>query len=291
MNSKFIGIPKIVCLNYNDDIDKMFFMKNQFDKNGLEYFRYEKKYTVSDYEFWKELILDKKLKSSVYDLCETINLLDSIIEWYDSTDDEYCIFMSDIVSFDPSNYWFFNWEKIFDLLPYNWDCINLYYSSLNMIKMHLHPWRREVGFGTLDRRTNPTYCFMISRYFAKRLKHYHYVNGKYRLHYESPNTSIYPNDYGTLNDFLFDCGITYNLPILSLNRSFLKNSKDIIDTIDSLCAEAIEYWWRANSKSSSEFYFFNYNKNHEWKQEVLFDYKAEIPYIFRNSREQVSIWI
>jgi len=157
--------------------------------------------------------------------------------------------------------------------------------------MHLHPWRREVGFGTLDRRTNPTYCFMISRYFAKRLKHYHYVNGKYRLHYESPNTSIYPNDYGTLNDFLFDCGITYNLPILSLNRSFLKNSKDIIDTIDSLCAESIEYWWRANSKSSSEFYFFNYNKNHEWKQEVLFDYKAEIPYIFRNSREQVSIWI
>lgn len=292
MTKKLKGLPKIIYLNSQSDVDKMSDMERQLEKYKISnYKRFEKKYEVENYDDWKTLILNKDLKSSKYDICNTLNLIDCIIEWYDSDESDTCIFMSDITNLDTINDWFFDWQYLTKNLPYNWDCIKLFYSSLGVIKMHLHPWKRIPGFGMFESRTNSSFCFMITKYFAKKLKHYHYINGKYNLHYDSPNNSIVENDYGTLNDFFFDLGITYNLPIFCMNRKYLKNSNARIDLIDKLCSESIDYWWRVKSRLSSTFYFFNYNKIDEWKMEVLFDYKGKDPNVFMDDLDKTTIWI
>lgn len=292
MTKKLAGLPKIIYLNNKSDTDKREYIESQFKKYNIEdYERVEKLYNIEDYEEWKKLILNRDLKSSKYDICETINLIDAIIKWYDSEESEVCIFSSDILNLDTVNYWFFDWKYLIKNLPYNWDCIKLFYSSLDVIKMHLHPWKRVPGFGMFDDKTNSSYCFMITRYFAKRLKHYHYVNGKFNLHYDTPDNSIIDKDYGTINDFFFDLGITYNLPVFCMNRKYLKNSRHRIDLIDKLCSESIDYWWRLKSRLSSTFYFFNYNKIDEWKMEVLFDYKGKDPNVFMDDLDKTTIWI
>lgn len=280
--NKISDIPKIIYLNYDQDVEKRNYMESQFEAwKVIDYERYEKKYKAENYDDWKHLILDKDLVQSPEELALTLNVLQSVIDWYDSGDSETCIFMEDYVKLSIINDWFFDWTFLMENLPYNWDCIQLFSSAERRIKMHLHPWERDSG---------SCHCYMITRYFAKRIKHYHYKNGKFLLHHYTPNKSIPNFEYGGLHNFFYDIGITYTLPIFSLNEKFI-GSDTVNDLIDKLSSEATEYWWNVRSKSYSAFEFFHYNKNDEWRMEVMFDISTKKPYVFKDKSEGLLIWI
>lgn len=279
---KLVGIPKIIYLNNAEDIEKNEYMQNQFKSFKLiDYKRYENKYREDNYEEWKNLILDTGLVQSPSELSLTLNTLQSIIDWYDSNESETCIFMVDIINFDIINNWFFDWQLLIKNLPYNWDCIQFFSSAERRIKMHLHPWETDSG---------SCHCYMITRYFAKRIKHYHYFNGKFLLHYPTPDKSVPDFEYGGLHNFFYNIATTYTLPIFCLNEEFIVG-QSVNDLIDKLSSEAIEYWWSIRSKSYSEFEFFHYNKNDEWKMEVMFDISTKKPYVFKDKSEGLLIWI
>jgi len=282
ISSKLDGIPKIIYLNDNQHLDKKMYMENQFKSWGIkDYKRHEKKYKEETYNEWKDLVLDDNLVQSPSELALTLNTINSVIEWYDSNESEICIFMEDNIKFDAVNNWLFDWNLLMKNLPYNWDCIQFFSSAERRIKMHLHPWESDSG---------SCHCYMISRYFAKRLKHYHYKDGKFLLHYHTPDKSIPDFEYGGLHNFFYNLGITYTLPIFSLNEEFI-GSDTVNDLVDKLSSEAIDYWWSIRSKSYSSFEFFHYNKNDEWRMEVMFDISTKKPYVFKDKSEGLLLWI
>ena len=282
ITNRLVGIPKIIYLNHDDDVEKNEYMQNQFKSWGvIDFSRHKKIYREDNYDDWKHLILDKDLVQSPSELALTLNTLQSVIDWYDSNESETCIFMEDIIKFDIVNTWFFNWELLTKNLPYNWDCVQLFSSAERRIKMHLHPWESDSG---------SCHCYMITRYFAKRIKHYHYKNGKFLLHYPTPDKSVPNFEYGGLHNFFYNIGITYTLPIFSLNEKFI-GSDTVNDLVDKLSSEATEYWWNVRSKSYSAFEFFHYNKNDEWRMEVMFDISTKKPYVFKDKSEGLLIWI
>jgi hypothetical protein len=278
---KIKGIPKIIYMNHSDNIIGNDYMEQQFQMWDIkDYQKHTKKYSEDNYNDWKDLICDEDLMQSPKELAITLNVIDSVIEWYDNNESDVCIFMDDDIDLSTINNWIFDWQFLEQQLPYNWDCIQLYCSRDRTIKMHLHPW---------ESTSKSCKCFMVTRYFAKRLKNYHYVDGKYKLHYQTPNRSINLFNFGNIDTFFYDLGLTYTLPIFCLNVDYVIDN-DTHSTSQKLSSTAIKYWWREKSKSFSSFEFFHYNKGeNEWKMEVQFSkYKNEV---YMDDSTPIMLWI
>ena len=282
-SSKLDGIPKIIYRNHESDTEKRDYMEEQFEMwNVTDYGRYSKEYSEDNYDDWKDLILDDGLIQSPSELARTLNVIKPIIDWYDSESSETCIFMEDVVDFSMVHKWLFDWKFLDYHLPYNWDCIQMFVSSKKFIRMHLHPWVSSNG---------SYYAFMVTRTFAKRLKHYHYVDGKYKLGYPSSNKSILSIDRGSIDTFFYDIGITYSLPIFCLNNNLIPKIDN--DTVrDHIGSDAIRYWWSNKGSKFSNFELFHYNKgDNEWKMEVQFDVESKKPEVYMDATEAIMIWI
>lgn len=273
-SSKLKGIPKIICRNQKDHVEERDRIENLFKSWSIDDYQiHTNKYGEDNYSEWKDLVIDQDLVRTRDENAYTLNVIDAIVEWYDSESSDVCIFADDCLDFSSVEQWGFDWEFLEYHLPYNWDCIQLYTSSRSTIKMHLHPWTSA---------NTSHQCFMITRTFAKRLKKFHFLNGKYKLAYQSPDKNILFTDYGSLDSFFFDLGLTYTLPIFGLNTT------DHSDVRDSISSDAIKYWWKYKSPNFSNFEFFHYNKgDKEWKMEVLFDSSG----VYMDDEERIMLWI
>lgn len=282
--SKLNGIPKIIYRNNPEDVERNSSMEQNFNIwRIVNHKRHENKYLPEKYSEWKDLITDDNLVQTPSELCKAINIIDSIVTWYDNDDDESCIIMGDNVSFSTVTKWPFDWIFLERHLPYNWDCLQLFVASKNMLKMHMHPWiPGNVGYD----------CFMITRYFAKRVKHYHYINGRYKLHYDTPNKSISFTDYGNLKTFFYNLGTTYSFPLFPLDDDDTSVNSDFDGLIENLSSQGIKYWWENKSKNFSNFELFHYNKgDDEWKMELTFDLENKKTEVHMDPRVATKIWI
>lgn len=275
---KLRGIPKIIYRNHDRDVENKKEIESQFlSRNIVDYQRHSNKYHEVDYADWSGMILDKGLVRTPDEYAESLNIIDAIVQWYDSESSEVCIFTDDYVDLSLCDSWMFDWQFLYHHLPYIWDCIQLGVSSTRFIKMHLHPWIPS---------NKSMHCFMISRTFAKRLKKFHFIDGKYRLSYPSPNRSLLFTDYGLLDAFFYDIGITYTLPV------FAPKVVDKHSLAYQISSDAIKYWWKHKSAKFSNFEFFHYNKgDKEWKMEVLFDTQGSRPEVYMDPMEGVLLWI
>ena len=285
---KLIGMPEIIYRNYSKDDKKRKHMDDQFASWNVSNFkRYTNKYHADNYDEWKHLIDDSTpIIQTPEDIAYSINVLDSIITWYDESDSDTCIFMDDVVSFSPVSNWLFDWKFFEYHLPYNWDCMQLFASSTSMVKMHMHPWVRSNGGHQ---------CFMITRVFAKKIKSLHFKDGVYKLYYDVPDKSRPIFEHGSLHSFFYDFGITYTFPIFCLDNDLLPDGKDINDLCDRVSSMGVKYWWRDKSKTFSNFELFHYNKGEdEWKMELCFDLKAKRPTYHYDAMDEtvgLKIWI
>ena len=278
---KVKGIPKIIYMNHPSNTSGNTYMEDQFKTWEIKnYRRYLKKYSEDNYDNWKNLIIDEDLMQSPKDLAVTLNVIDSVIEWYDKNESDVCIFMDDDIDLSTIDNWIFDWNFLEQHLPYNWDCIQLFCSRDAMVKMHLHPW---------DSNSKSCKCFMITRYFAKRLKKYHYIENKYKLHYQTPNRAINLFNFGNIDTFFYDLGLTYTLPVFCLNIKHTSDNNGYSKS-QKLSSTAIKYWWREKSKSFSSSEFFHYNKGeHEWKMEVQFS--KDKNEVYMDDSTPVMLWI
>lgn len=278
---KIGGIPKIIYMNHPNNVVEDEYMKKQFETWKIkDYQKYTKQYFEDTYHDWKDLILDEDLMQSPKEIASTITVIDSVIQWYDRNDSDVCIFMDDDIDLSPIKDWIFDWTFLQEHLPYNWDCIQLFCSREDKLNMHLHPWKKN---------NKSCKCFMITRYFAKRLKNYHYIDGKYKLHHPTPDRSINLFKYGNIDTFFYDLGLTYTLPIFCLNVGYTSDNNNY-STSQKLSSTAIKYWWREKSKSFSSSEFFHYNKgDNEWKMEVQFS--KDKNEVYMDDSTPIMLWI
>jgi hypothetical protein len=288
MHEKLKGLPKIIYLNSKHHSERDDEMKSQFDILGIEnYERYEKEYTNKNIEEdlglhdWLKFIEDDFTALSVEELSITLDHYNAIVKWLDTSDDDVCIIMDDVVNMDTIEYWHFDWEKFYYRLPYNWDCIQLFVNSTNeQIRTYLHPWRKT---------SRSTRCYMITRQFAKKVKKFHYKDGKFRLYYPNKDRSHYEPDEGSVEVTLFDLGITYSCPLFRLTDMFMESDElDIRMCRDRLSSQAIQYFWNYAISVQSNEEFFNYGYSQDWKRIVTFDMKSE--WVHQN-KEKMLVWI
>ena len=150
----------------------------------------------------------------------------------------------------------------------------------------MHPWERS---------SSGHQCFMITRFFAKKLKHFHYTCGSYKLFYDLPDKSRPIFEHGSLHSFFYDFGLTYTMPIFCLEVDLLPDGKDVNDVADRISSEGIKYWWKQQAKSFSNFELFHYNKGEdEWKMELCIDLRLRRPVYHYDAMDDTAglkIWI
>lgn len=295
---KLEGIPKIYYLNYDEREDRKEFIENQFKEYNIDNFERvtKSRYSPVNYECWRDEILDiEKIEifHTPIDLSTTINHLQTIIDWYDNEEDDYCIIMEDVIDFSVCKYWAFDWKYLMSNIPYNWDCIELFTVGPQYIPMHLKP---------KDGMIRSISCYMITRHFAKKVKEQHYIGEKFKLLVDTKDFTIPEYDNGNLNYFLYELGLTYSLPVFKVNEQLVKNidyyddnSSEMKDedklklVIQKLSSDAIDYWWSSKSKNFSISEFFSYNKKYDWRMEVEIDIKKQE--VFKDRDSKIIIWI
>ena len=109
--SKLDGLPKIIYRNNDSDVHAKEFIEDQFSLWGIEdYQRHSNKYHEDTYFDWKDVVLDDELMRTPDEIAYSLNLIDSIIEWYDSESSETCIFTDDCLDLSVVNSWMFDWK-------------------------------------------------------------------------------------------------------------------------------------------------------------------------------------
>lgn len=256
--NKLTGIPKIYYFNSDKNVDNRKVIEDNFSKWKIV--NYERiSYDIKNY---KKLILDEELSLTDNQLQYNLIHLKTIIDWYDNSDDPYCIFMDDNVNIDLAEYWSFDWNFLMTCLPYNWDCVQLNVIKSDVISMHLKPKEQLIY---------KSKCFMITRQFAKKVKKLHFFDNKYRMHINTKDYGVQEYYYGDINFFLFELGICYMFPIFNTWGNYEND-------IERICSIAIENWWKTKSKMFTIFDNFNFFKSNDAEMNLFLndDYQNKV---------------
>lgn len=114
--------------------------------------------------------------------------LKSIKEWYDNTDEPYAIFCEDDLSFDTVKYWNFTWNEFFNILPKNWECIQLAVARDDLF-LYFQP---EVYLRNRCWDDFSCVCYLITRNHAKNLLDNYYDGNTFYLNYKGSDAFLRP---------------------------------------------------------------------------------------------------
>jgi len=262
LENKLKGLPPIYYINLEHRTDRRESMESQFNYWGItNYHRVNaSKYHVSKYDQWKEVVVEKEILESLSVMSVALNNIETIVNWYDTYPSETCIMMEDDLSLTNIKYWNFDWTYLENNLPENWECIQLYFCSAYSedglsIPMFLHKRRKLSGSGA---------AYLINRSYARKLKDLLYRDGKYRLTFRDNSYHMKHSKVEIAHDAnLFDIGITYSMPLFSLNTSLsgdnlINNNK--MYPMDVICSRLIEEWWKNHHYKFLLEDFFTYDK-------------------------------
>lgn len=140
-------------------------MENQFCE--YEILKY-KRYQIRPYSEYKDQCkVSGPFIHSVNHHGTTISFLRCIKNWYETTDEEYGIFIEDDISFETSKYWSFKWSEFVRSLPSKWEIVQL---------IRLNDWSKggEAKLSCRPRNWDDwgATCMMKRSYAKKILKSY-----------------------------------------------------------------------------------------------------------------------
>jgi hypothetical protein len=259
LRNKLKGIPHIYYLNLDHKTDRKEYMESQFDKWGITDFTRVScsKFLAKEFDNWKHMLHKheafEKAPHTHRSLAVSLSTLETLRNWLETTDDPYLILMEDDTDLDLITYWHFDWNYLMNNIPYDWDCIQLGYTSNHSISFFLHKKPHHSYNG-------PT---LFNRYYVEKLVRLHYIANKYllirdygRIRRFRQSRLFYPID---VDDYLQSNGCAYALPILTQNPYLDENPKDH----HLLSKIACYYWWRERSGWFTLEDFFTYGKPYD----------------------------
>lgn len=258
MSDKLKGIPSIYYLNLDSELDRRKYMEKQFEKwNISNVKRFSgSEYLVKNYDDWKSILhFSEMIQKESHRLMASITLstLKIIKHWLDTTDEKHLILMEDDYDLNLIQYWHFDWDYLMKNIPYDWDCIQLGFESQRYIPFFLHPKPK-------NERISFYGPILINRHFAQKLINLHYVKDKYML---IRKYGMYPfsTNYRvvSLDGFLCNLGVTYQLPLITQNPYLDKVPKKH----HFLCRDIYYNWWQNKRNEFSLEEFFSYGKQND----------------------------
>lgn len=253
------NFPYSYYINLEKRIERRESLENQFKKWGIKNYQRvnASEYDVKKYDDWKDQVFEGKIIECTSTMSCTINHLRTIIDWYNNNVSETCILMEDDICLDNFEYLNFDWNYFQKNIPENWDCIQLYFCRPDFIPMFLH---KRIT------HTSSIACYMINRSFAEKVKKLLFVDGKYKL---TINNNSYNRQLLTADATILEIGITYSVPIFSINLNM--NSSDNMDNkfkvsqIDVASTKIINNWWKNEKNNFPLEDFFHYLKPNDSK--------------------------
>ena len=273
LKDKLKGIPPIILLTLDGNLDRQEYTETQYDYWGIK--NYTKvsgsKYQLSTYEDWKDLVIlnpfDENYKRKNHHIAEisiTLSHLINIKNWLENSSDPYVIIMEDDYDLSFIEYWHFDWEYLMNNIPYDWDCIQMSFDNEKLVPCFLHPILSGHDTG----------ASLINRRYAEKIISLHYKEGKFDLsqkicNYKWSNRAI--NTYGglgmpnfTTDYFLGHNGKTYCMPLISVNQNFGSWAQNICRKKERIDLEfsykAYQKWWTELRDEYTLEEFFTYGK-------------------------------
>lgn len=205
-----------------------------------------KKYRDEDHKIIEGPLINQFGKGPITSHLKTIR------EWCESTDEEYTIICEDDFSFDSVKYWNFTWHEFFNILPQNWNLIQLCLIREDMFKF----FKPEVKL------RNRCWCdwsccaYLISRKHAKNLIKKYYPSDFFYLEYKGTDKQLKEQD----NDSYWFClptveniiyspfeeerGGIYTFPLFVENISFNSTWGDPNNQLNQQSYNQILNWWK-----------------------------------------------
>ena len=194
---KLQGLPKIYCINLDDQPERWEYMTNQF-----KYWEIDNYTRVSAYD-GREDDLGDILKGRYPDMCQSGEIgcvtshLKAIKEFYESGE-PVAIMMEDDCELDLVKFWDFTWRDFYGKIPYDWDVCQISIICTGDVHVKIH--KRFVNeFSTA--------CYLITRHHAEKLIRLHCRGNKYKL-----DNDVRPRPVA--DDLIYNSGNTYAIPLL-----------------------------------------------------------------------------
>ena len=229
---KLRGLPHIYWLNLDSDVDRREWMEDQF-----EYWQVKNHTRISGYDGREEDVSDQ-LKGRIPDMVSQGELgccmshLKAIKEFYDNSEDEYCIIAEDDISFELVHYWPFTWTEFYSYVPYDYDCIQMTTICTGDIHIKLH--HKFVNDFSAA-------FYLITRHHAAKVLKNHMRGDKWKL-----DNGVKPR--AVSEDTILETGKTYTIPILLYNMDFHSSiHQEHIGIFHKGPHDALMNWWKANS--------------------------------------------
>ena len=229
---KLKGLPHIYWLNLDADVERREYMEDQF-----EYWQVKNHTRISGYD-GREDDVSCHLKGRIPDQVSQGELgccmahLKAIKEFYENSDDEYCIIAEDDISFELVHYWPFTWTEFFSYVPYDYDCIQMTTICTGDIHIKLH--HKFVNDFSAA-------FYLITRHHAAKVLKNHMRGDKWKL-----DNGVKPR--AVSEDTILETGKTYTIPILLYNMDFHSSiHQEHIGIFHKGPHDALMNWWKANS--------------------------------------------
>jgi len=239
LKNKLKGLPHVYYLNLDNRVDRKEYMENQFEKwNIKNYTRVSAtKYLASEWKKWIRLVDGiknvKTFNMRLSSIANMISHIDFLSLWLENTNDEYLILMEDDYDLSLIEYWHFDWEYLMNNIPYDWDCIQLGYESLNYINFFLSP-KPNIGtfFGP---------C-MLNRMYVEKLVNLFYDKQKNLF------KIIKNNELVNVDETICQNGKCYCLPLITTNND-LTSGEDSVVRIHNHHIQSRKlyyFWWETH---------------------------------------------
>ena len=241
---KLRGLPHIYWLNLDADVERRDYMEDQF-----EYWQVKNHTRIAGYD-GRDSDPSEYLKGRIPDMVSPGELgccmshLKAIKEFYENSDDEYCIIAEDDISFELVHYWPFTWTEFYSYVPYDYDCIQMTTICTGDIHIKLH--HKFVNDFSAA-------FYLITRHHAAKILKHHMRGDKWKL-----DNGVKPR--AVSEDTILETGKTYTIPILLYNMDFHSSiHQEHIGIFHKGPHDALMNWWKVNSSSINIQEYMNYD--------------------------------
>lgn len=220
---KFDGLPSWNLISLRESVDRRKVMVDQFEKYGVSNYRFYQTDRWVNIQQHSHVVAHHHWSNGTHGT--SVSHLNSLRDWYLTTDEPYAIFSDDDVDLSTCEYWNFNFAEFVDALPEGWECVQL-----------LRKWIETsvIGKDAPDAKLNMFYGrwfgvqALMSRAYVKKVLDRH-ITGWNSYNLRVVDTAEYngdPNTISYVENVLFMCnGLVYNFPLFVEleNRSTVYN--------------------------------------------------------------------
>ena len=242
--NKLSGLPKVYWINLDSDTTRRKYMEDQFSYWGIDnHFR------ISAYDGRSgnvQQFLSGRYPDNVTmsELGCCMSHLKAVKDFYENTDDEYCMIVEDDVDFSTAEFWKFCWQDVVDNLPLYWDCVQLTTICTGDIHVRLH-LKFINDFSAA--------VYLITRNHAAKIIKHHIRGDKYKL-----DNGVKPR--AVSEDLILESGKTFTFPIFLYNVKFESNiHQEHIDAFHRGSHDSLKRFWKRHGPHIDIKDYMDYN--------------------------------